>query len=68
MTGKLLKVNIKEGDVVAKGDTILIIEAMKMENNIAAPASGVIEGFALAEGANVNAGDMICKIKPESAD
>jgi len=64
MTGKILKSHIKNGDEVQKGDVLLVIEAMKMENNIAAPASGLIEDFASEVGQNVNANDLICKIKP----
>ena len=53
MPGKVIKVNVKEGDEVKKGATLLIVEAMKMENYISAPADGVIEKV------NVNVGEMV---------
>lgn len=65
MTGKVLKILAENGQSVKKGDTLLIIEAMKMENNIAAPADGTISEFSLQEGANLNSGELICKIKSE---
>ena len=43
MPGKVIKINVKEGDEVKKGDTLLIVEAMKMENSITCPRDGKIE-------------------------
>jgi acetyl/propionyl-CoA carboxylase alpha subunit len=43
MPGKVVKVNVKAGDKVMKGENLLVVEAMKMENNITAPYDGVIE-------------------------
>jgi acetyl/propionyl-CoA carboxylase alpha subunit len=53
MPGKVIKINVKEGDVVKKGTTLLIVEAMKMENHITAPADGMVEKI------NVNSGDKV---------
>jgi 3-methylcrotonyl-CoA carboxylase alpha subunit len=53
MPGKVIKINVGKGDKVVKGQTLLIVEAMKMENYIAAPSDGEIEEI------NVKVGDMV---------
>ncbi|MBN2174834.1 MAG: acetyl-CoA carboxylase biotin carboxylase subunit [Bacteroidales bacterium] len=53
MPGKVIKINVSEGREVKKGDLLLIVEAMKMENNILSPRDGKIEKV------NVKAGDMV---------
>jgi biotin carboxyl carrier protein len=53
MPGKVIKINVKEGAEVKKGTTLLIVEAMKMENYITAPVDGFIEKV------NVKVGDMV---------
>ena len=62
MPGTVLKINVKAGDSVKKGDTVLILEAMKMENEIAAPADGVIASVNVAQGASVNTGDILATL------
>lgn len=54
MPGKVVKVNVKPGDVVAKGKVLLVVEAMKMENNILAPRDGEIEKVSVAQGQMVD--------------
>jgi len=58
MPGKVVKINVKPGDEVKKGAVLLIVEAMKMENNIIAPKDGKIEKV------NVKAGKMVDGSKP----
>jgi biotin carboxyl carrier protein len=53
MPGKIIKVNITPGQKVMKGDVLMIVEAMKMENHIVAPNEGEIEEI------NVNVGDSV---------
>jgi acetyl/propionyl-CoA carboxylase alpha subunit len=53
MPGKVIKIKVEKGDKVKKGQTLLIVEAMKMENYIAAPSDGVVEEI------NVRVGDMV---------
>ncbi len=62
MPGTVLKLNVKVGDSVKKGDTILMLEAMKMENEIAAPADGVVASIDVAQGAAVNTGDTLATL------
>ena len=53
MPGTLIKVNVKGGDAVKKGDVLCVLEAMKMENDIMAPADGVVASVEAAKGASV---------------
>lgn len=59
MPGTILRVAIAPGDNVKKGDTLLILEAMKMENEILAPEDGSIKEISVTQGASVNAGDLL---------
>lgn len=58
MPGLVKALKVKNGDSVKKGDVVLVLEAMKMENDIASPADGVVS-IAVTEGANVNSGDVL---------
>lgn len=62
MPGTVLKLNVQTGSRVTKGQILLILEAMKMENEIAAPCDGVISGIGAKKGAQVNAGDLLLTI------
>jgi acetyl-CoA/propionyl-CoA carboxylase biotin carboxyl carrier protein len=62
MQGGVLKVEVAEGDVVAAGQVIAIIEAMKMENEITAPRAGVVADLQVAAGQTVTVGQAICRI------
>jgi biotin carboxyl carrier protein len=59
MPGTILKVNVNTGDSVKKGQVLMILEAMKMENEIVAPADGKIASVNVSKGASVNAGDVL---------
>lgn len=56
MPGVILNVVAKPGDQVKAGDTVLTLEAMKMENEISAPHDGVVSQILVAKGANVDTG------------
>lgn len=62
LPGLILKLLVKEGDQVAVGTTVAIMEAMKMENEIEAPVGGIITKLAVREGQNVLENDLILKI------
>lgn len=53
MPGTILKINVKVGDAVKKGDVVCVLEAMKMENDICAPEDGVVSSVEVASGATV---------------
>ncbi len=53
MPGNIMKVNVKPGDAVKKGDVLVVLEAMKMENDVCAPEDGVVATVDVAQGATV---------------
>ena len=59
MPGKVLSVNVKKGDKVASGDVLLILEAMKMQNEIMAPSDGVVSDIRVNAGDTVATGDVM---------
>ncbi|MEA3317181.1 MAG: biotin/lipoyl-containing protein [Bacteroidota bacterium] len=63
LPGNIFKVLKKEGDEVKKGETIIIMEAMKMENNIDAEKDGVITSLKVAEGDAVLQNDVLAEIE-----
>lgn len=63
MPGKVIKVNAQEGDLIKKGDVLLIVEAMKMENNLAAPRQGEVEAVFVKEGDMVDGSKVLLKLK-----
>ena len=62
MPGMIVKYDKKEGDTVSAGETVVILEAMKMENALPAPASGTIKAINYASGDSVAKGDVLCVI------
>lgn len=59
MPGTVLSIKVKPGDQVNQGDVLLVLEAMKMENEIMAPVSGKVTSVNITEGASVNSGDVL---------
>jgi biotin carboxyl carrier protein len=53
MPGNIMKVNCKVGASVKKGDVLVVLEAMKMENDVCAPADGVVASVEVSQGATV---------------
>jgi len=62
ITGKILSVNVKEGDSVKEGDIICLLESMKMENPILSPADGTVAQIGIKADQTVKPGDMIAVI------
>ncbi|MET8142213.1 biotin carboxylase N-terminal domain-containing protein [Sphaerisporangium sp. NPDC005288] len=63
MQGTIVKVAASDGDVVQAGDTVVVLEAMKMEQPLTAHKAGVVTGLVAAVGQTVTAGAAICEIK-----
>lgn len=63
MPGTILDVKVSAGMKIKKGAVLLILEAMKMENEIVAPADGTVVQIQAAKGASVNAGDLLAVIQ-----
>ena len=63
MQGTIVKVEATEGQVVAAGDLIVVLEAMKMEQPLTAHKAGTVTGLTAEQGATVSAGTVLCEIK-----
>ena len=62
MPGNILSVNVAAGDTVKKGQVLMILEAMKMENEIMCPCDGKVVSVSIAKGAAVESGTLLCVI------
>lgn len=63
MPGNILAINVNVGDTVSEGQVLMILEAMKMENEIMAPISGKITSIGVTTGAVVESGALLCTIE-----
>ena len=64
MQGTIVKVNVEVGDTVSAGDAVVVLEAMKMENNVAADIDGTITEVKAEAGQSVAAGEVVVVIEP----
>ncbi len=62
MPGNILAVNVNVGDTVKSGQVLMILEAMKMENEIMAPCDGKVTSVAVSKGSTVESGSPLCTI------
>ena len=63
MPGTILSVNVAAGDAVKRGQVLMILEAMKMENEIMCPCDGKIVSVNTSKGATVESGTLLCVIQ-----
>jgi glutaconyl-CoA/methylmalonyl-CoA decarboxylase subunit gamma len=63
MPGVILNVLVSAGQAVKAGEVLLILEAMKMENEVTSPATGTVKEIAVSKGSNVNTGDLMVVIE-----
>jgi acetyl/propionyl-CoA carboxylase alpha subunit len=63
MPGKIVRVLVSQGDEVETGAGVLVVEAMKMQNEIKSPKKGTIQKILVSEGAAVNAGDVLAIVE-----
>lgn len=62
MPGKIIRVLVQTGEKVQAGQGLLVVEAMKMQNEIRSPKSGTVERLLVQEGQPVNAGEVLCVV------
>jgi biotin carboxyl carrier protein len=62
MPGKIIRILVAEGDTVAEGDVICILEAMKMENELKAPQAGTVKALYVQPGQDVESGAVLADI------
>jgi acetyl-CoA carboxylase biotin carboxyl carrier protein len=62
LAGNVWKILVAEGATVAEGDTLVVLESMKMEIPVIAEVSGMVASLAVTEGTVVEEGDLICEI------
>lgn len=67
MPGRVVKILVRVGEDVSHGAPAIIVEAMKMENELHAPAGGVVRSIAVAEGDTVDAGQVLLEIEAPSS-
>jgi len=63
MPGKVARILAEQGAEIKKGEGVLIVEAMKMQNEMKAPKDGIVKEIRCAEGETVNAGDVLAVIE-----
>lgn len=63
MPGTILDVKVSQGAAVKKGDVLMILEAMKMENEIMCPRDGTVASVNASKGATVESGTLLCVIQ-----
>ena len=62
MPGNIIDIKVNVGDAVKNGDTLLILEAMKMENEIKAPCDGTVAGVHVSKGDTVDSGALLISL------
>jgi biotin carboxyl carrier protein len=67
MPGRVLRLLVAPGDAVAIGQPLVVLEAMKMENEVKSPQDGVISGVAVAPGQAVSAGEVLVRFAADPA-
>lgn len=68
MPGRVIKVLVAEGESVRQGAPVIIIEAMKMENEMYAPIDGHVRNLKVSSGDTVDSGALLCEIEPLRED
>jgi biotin carboxyl carrier protein len=68
ITGVVKEIFVKKGDVVKRGDCLLLLEAMKMNNEILSPINGIVQDIFVTENDNIPKGTMMVKIATETGE
>jgi 3-methylcrotonyl-CoA carboxylase alpha subunit len=67
MPGRVIAVEVQQGQRVAKGQKLVTLEAMKMEHSLVAPFEGTVDGLAVEQGAQVQEGALLVRILAQEA-
>lgn len=67
MPGKVVEVKVKEGQAVAEGDVLCVLEAMKMQNDLKSPIAGTVRKVHVSDGANVEAATVLIELEPAAS-
>ncbi len=67
MPGRIISVDVRQGDSVAKGQKLVTLEAMKMEHSLAAPFDGIVAALEAREGAQVTEGTLLVRVEKADA-
>jgi biotin carboxyl carrier protein len=67
MPGRVLRVLVAAGDAVSAGQPLIVLEAMKMENEVKSPQDGIVSGVAVAAGQPVSAGEVLVRFAADPA-
>lgn len=65
MPGKVVELKVKVGDEVTAGQGVIVVEAMKMQNDLATEASGIVEAINVAAGQTVEGGQVLLIVRPQ---
>ncbi|MGA7649687.1 MAG: biotin/lipoyl-containing protein, partial [Thermoplasmata archaeon] len=68
MPGRVIELRVAEGDRVTKGQTLLVLEAMKMRGEVTSPADGVVRDVRVSAGTNARAKEPMMWIRPDAKD
>jgi acetyl-CoA/propionyl-CoA carboxylase biotin carboxyl carrier protein len=63
MQGTIVKIAVEDGQQVAAGELLVVLEAMKMENPVTAHKAGTVTGLAVGTGETVTQGSVLCELK-----
>lgn len=63
MPGKVVRILVEKGSKVEKGEGVIVVEAMKMQNELKSPKDGIVKDIKISEGATVSAGDVLISIE-----
>jgi len=63
MPGKVVRILVQAGDSLSKGEGVIVVEAMKMQNEMRSPKDGIVKEIRVTEGATVNSGDVLVVIE-----
>ncbi|HKK80888.1 MAG TPA: biotin/lipoyl-containing protein [Prolixibacteraceae bacterium] len=66
MPGKIVRVNVEKNQEVTKGQTLIVVSAMKMESEYKSPVDGVIHHINIKEGDNISGGEPLIEVKPKN--